>query len=179
MADKAISHSLASFSFSKDASFTFDDSTFYQENTQTAWAEGLIEEDMNSEASHGASAAPPGMDDGLQNNLAEDFFTGDQAVDNDYANADDFENDFDDTVTHAHNADAAEQPTGISNVIMPFDPRKPPHQRNLVLAIGTGDHDEDGMLDYFDAGALQNWAGPQHWKIRRIAKRRKSKSCLR
>ncbi|KAG8756037.1 hypothetical protein FRC14_003419 [Serendipita sp. 396] len=50
-----------------------------------------------------------------------------------------------------------------------FDPRKPPDQRELVMAMN-----QDGgasMLDYFDSNVTRNWAGPEHWKLRKVIRK--------
>ena len=52
-----------------------------------------------------------------------------------------------------------------------FDPRRAPNERALVMAMTDADG-EDGMLDYFDQSVLKNWAGPQHWKLRKTVRRR-------
>jgi condensin complex subunit 2 len=51
----------------------------------------------------------------------------------------------------------------------PFDPRKAPNERDLVLAM-TEEGEE--MLDYFDATFMKNWAGPEHWKLKRVVRKR-------
>ncbi|ORX34460.1 condensin complex subunit 2/barren [Kockovaella imperatae] len=51
----------------------------------------------------------------------------------------------------------------------PFDPRRQ-GQGELVMAL-MGDGDEEGMFDYFDKGFGKAWAGAEHWKLRRVAKR--------
>ena len=53
---------------------------------------------------------------------------------------------------------------------MPFDPRRVPGERERVMAI----NDEEGMMDYFDPTYLKNWAGPEHWKLRKVVRRRES-----
>ena len=53
----------------------------------------------------------------------------------------------------------------------PFDPRKAPNERDLVMAM----MDAEGggmMMDYFDRGMLKNWAGPEHWKLRKVVRKR-------
>ena len=35
-------------------------------------------------------------------------------------------------------------------------------------------NDEEGMMDYFDPTYLKNWAGPEHWKLRKVVRRRES-----
>ncbi|KAG8946082.1 hypothetical protein FRC04_012060 [Tulasnella sp. 424] len=93
------------------------------------------------------------MDDGP----AEDFFTGDQAIP-------------DDPVNYA--AANAEEGEGIRTVplgpVENFDPRRAPNERDLVMAMAE---DGEEMLDYFDTAVMKNWAGPQHWKLRRVAKK--------
>lgn len=51
---------------------------------------------------------------------------------------------------------------------VPFDPTKSTGSNGLVMAMDDG---EAMMLDYFDQGFLKNWAGPEHWKLRRAIKR--------
>ncbi|CAG8645366.1 7975_t:CDS:10, partial [Ambispora leptoticha] len=40
-------------------------------------------------------------------------------------------------------------------------------QRELVMAMTTNQNE---MFSYFDSAFLRNWAGPEHWKMKRIAK---------
>ena len=51
---------------------------------------------------------------------------------------------------------------------IPFDPSKSTGPNGLVMAKDDG---EAMMLDYFDQGFLKNWAGPEHWKLRRAVRR--------
>ncbi|KAJ9124244.1 hypothetical protein QFC22_001043 [Naganishia vaughanmartiniae] len=51
---------------------------------------------------------------------------------------------------------------------VPFDPSRSTGPSGLVMAMDDGD---TMMLDYFDQGFLKNWAGPEHWKVRRAVKR--------
>lgn len=67
--------------------------------------------------------------------------------------------------------DADADPT--SGTLAPFDPRQHPAERDLVMAMqgAQAEAGEDGagaMFDYFDQRMLKNWAGPEHWKMRRI-----------
>lgn len=55
----------------------------------------------------------------------------------------------------------------------PFDPRRAPNERNLVMALNM-DEDQNEMLNYFDSKFMKNWAGPEHWKLRRAIKKRES-----
>ncbi|EFR01850.1 condensin complex component cnd2 [Nannizzia gypsea CBS 118893] len=38
----------------------------------------------------------------------------------------------------------------------------------LSLSHGNGMHDHDNILSYFDNALRKDWAGPEHWKIRRM-----------
>lgn len=53
---------------------------------------------------------------------------------------------------------------------MPFDGRR--QGGELVMAL-MGDGDGDGMFDYFDKGFAQNWAGAEHWKLRKVTRKGK------
>lgn len=48
--------------------------------------------------------------------------------------------------------------------VEPFDPRRMADERDLVMSM---DGEGDGMFAYFDAKLGKNWAGPEHWKMRR------------
>jgi condensin complex subunit 2 len=50
----------------------------------------------------------------------------------------------------------------------PFDPRR--QGGELVMAL-AGTADEDGMFDYFDKGFGKNWAGAEHWKLRKVSRK--------
>lgn len=100
----------------------------------------------------------------------EDFFTGADAVNDDFC-ADHFGDDND---NHSNggsamgDANAGEQ--GRPAPFVPFDPRRMPNDRDLVLAMADGD---GGTLDYFDQNVLKNWAGPEHWKLRKVIRKRR------
>ncbi len=51
--------------------------------------------------------------------------------------------------------------------------RNPANGDRMFVGL-AGDHDDaDGMmLDYFDQGFMRNWAGPEHWKLRRVTRKR-------
>ncbi|GAA5924910.1 hypothetical protein JCM1841_005365 [Sporobolomyces salmonicolor] len=49
-----------------------------------------------------------------------------------------------------------------------FDPRRMPGERDLVMSMGE-DGGGDRLFDYFDTKLMKNWAGPEHWKMRRSA----------
>ncbi|KZT27835.1 barren [Neolentinus lepideus HHB14362 ss-1] len=165
--DKAISHSLAGFSFSVDA-FAFDDSAFLKSDNRTTHAHGAADDnddDHHDSGSSGGFDVP--MDMGGPGE--EDFFQGDQAVGDDYVGdipQDDFASGGDDnSISAESNQGAPMQPGGF----VPFDPRRAPNERDLIMAMT--DADGDGMMDYFDQAFLKNWAGPEHWKLRKIVRK--------
>ncbi|KAI0031273.1 condensin complex subunit 2/barren, partial [Vararia minispora EC-137] len=47
-----------------------------------------------------------------------------------------------------------------------FDPRRIPSERELVIGDANG-----GMMEYFDQAFKRNWAGPEHWKLKRVIRR--------
>ncbi|KAF8998536.1 condensin complex subunit 2/barren [Cyathus striatus] len=160
---KAISHSLDGFSFAKDA-FSFDES-LYADNTHR-------NDDSDDEDNE------PGADFDFNSNDAgaapEDYFVGADAVGEDYAG--DFGGgDFGgggggDEFGSGEGGSAGPSREGEEGRgFVPFDPRRAPNDRNLVMAMA--DTDETGGLDYFDQTFLKNWAGPEHWKLRKIIRR--------
>lgn len=54
---------------------------------------------------------------------------------------------------------------------MPFDGRR--NAGDLVMALAGGD-DGEGMFDYFDKGFGKNWAGAEHWKLRKVTRKGRS-----
>jgi condensin complex subunit 2 len=97
----------------------------------------------------------------------EDFFVGDQAVQDDYG-GDDFggpDQGMDGAQGDAFGAAQGNEPGAMPNgAFEPFDPRRMPNERDLVMAMTDADG-EGGMMDYFDQNFLKNWAGPEHWKL--------------
>jgi len=157
---KQIAPSLDGFSFSKDG-FSFDDSMFLPNNSHRNLDLGDDDDDDNGDDFNmGGGDLPP----------VEDFFTGADAVNDDFG-ADHFAGDDDNqsnggfAIGEAH---AGEQ-EGRPGPFVPFDPRRMPNNRDLVLAMADGD---GGTLDYFDQNVLKNWAGPEHWKLRKVIRRR-------
>ncbi|KZV96402.1 barren [Exidia glandulosa HHB12029] len=171
--DLAISHSLESFSFDKDLAATYD-ATYMNET---------FRDDMHSNADDdddgfgdatfrldGDGSAP--MDVGADGSAAppvEDFFSGDQAVP-DY---DDFMPPMDDgSFEGDHSGEGGETTAtagaSASSGFGSFNPSQIPNERDFTMALTEGD---EGMMDYFDSGFLKNWAGPEHWKVRRVFRR--------
>ncbi|KAF8199101.1 condensin complex subunit 2/barren [Pholiota molesta] len=160
--DKAISHSLADFKFSKDA-FIADDITFFQDNTRH---QINVDDDDDDDGTFGMN-----MDTG-DGPPVEDFFSGADAIGDDFGGdmmgGDDFGGD------NASNNGSVpgEGEVGRPGPFVPFDPRRLPNERDMVLAM-TND-DGEGALDYFDQNFLKNWAGPEHWKLRKNIRKGKS-----
>ncbi|KAH7929129.1 barren [Leucogyrophana mollusca] len=167
--DKAISHSLAAFSFAKD-SFTFDDTTFFRDDTKR---EDNDDEDDGNDPfmDFGGNDVPM---DGGEAPAEEDFFQGDQAAGDEYGGGGDDYGGEDNYGGGGENASVgaeAEQhgPTR-PGVFVPFDPRRAPNERDLIMAMTDADG-ENGMMGYFDQNFLKNWAGPEHWKLRKVVRK--------
>lgn len=157
---KAISHSLADFSFAKD-SFTFDDTTFFEDNSRH---DGDNDSDAGGHDMAMDHSAPP---------MEEDFFVGADAVGDDYGGGDlggggEYGGD---NQSNGSVGPPGEGEGGRPGPFVPFDPRRIPNERDLVLAMTDADA-EGGALDYFDQTFMKNWAGPEHWKLRKVIRRR-------
>lgn len=152
--DKAICHSLADFSFAKGA-FAFDESLFARDDSRDD------DDDDNGDLGNDFGGAPMDMDA-----PAEDFFQGDQAVGDDFGGPDVGYGGED----YGEENVSAEGGGGRPGGFVPFDPRRVPNEREIVMAMTQGG--EDGMLDYFDQNFLKNWAGPEHWKLRKVVRKR-------
>ncbi|KAH8093297.1 condensin complex subunit 2/barren [Cristinia sonorae] len=162
--NKAISHSLQSFSFSKD-SFAFDETTMFRDNGH----------DDNDDDDNEPAPFEPGPDFGAPMDVdgeadapppAEDFFIGDQAAGDDYYEGPD------DFAGHDQgSADPEGEQPGRPAPLVPFDPRRGPNERDLILAMTDADQEGGMMMDYFDQTFVKNWAGPEHWKLRKVVRR--------
>lgn len=163
--DKAICHSLEGFSFSKDA-FSFDQTNFFR----NAPSYEQDDEDENEPAGFNDGAdIPMDMDGfGAEGPAVEDFFVGDQAVNDDYVNDDPASPS---VGSEGGMADEAREHGGGGGAFAPFDARKAPNERDLVMAM-TDAEGGGMMMDYFDRGMLKNWAGPEHWKLRKVVRKR-------
>nr|GAT42949.1 predicted protein [Mycena chlorophos] len=158
--DKEISHSLADFSFSKP--FVTEDTTFFQDNTQHF---DTVDDDEDE-----ASPAEFHMDvDGEGPPPVEDFFMADDGPQDDFGGdmmgGDDFGAG---PASNGSGLSAEHGPGGRAGTV-PFDPRRPPNELVMAMTDGTGD---GGMMDLFDKNFSKNWAGPEHWKMRRVMVRK-------
>jgi condensin complex subunit 2 len=166
--NKAISHSLSSFSFSKDA-FAFDETTFFRDDSGHQLDDNDDNELGMADAGVGGEFS---MDVDNGGPPVEDFFVGEQAVGDDFGGGpgDDMgQDDFGDGEDGPVGPGADQQ--GPRGAFVGFDPRRAPNERDLVLAMTDADGD-GGMMDYFDQNFLKNWAGPEHWKLRKVVRRR-------
>lgn len=165
--DKAISHSLAAFSFAKDSNRTFDDS-LYRDDTVDVEVGDENDNDPGF-GDYGANDAPMDVDG---DRGGQDFFKGDQAVDDDYDGGDAFGGDYGGGEHGSVSAEGDQQhvvrPGGA---FVPFDPRRAPNEPDRVIAITDGDG-ENAMMGYFDKNLMKNWAGPEHWKLRKVVRKR-------
>jgi condensin complex subunit 2 len=150
-----ISVTLADFKFSSDAKSAFDISLLMQSRDDED------DEHVNGNAEDGAPAGEAG----------QDFFGGDDAgMDNDFPASGDFYHGGDDDNDAGDMGDGdLEMGMGMGpgplGPVEPFDPRRQNNGSGLVMSMDDG---EGLMLDYFDQGYLKNWAGPEHWKLRRV-----------
>ena len=58
-------------------------------------------------------------------------------------------------------------------VVQRYDPRMAPDQREVVIGMAgvEGEDDRQQVFSYFDTALAKNWAGPEHWKMRRTIRR--------
>ncbi|KAF8196737.1 condensin complex subunit 2/barren [Mycena galopus ATCC 62051] len=168
--EKEIAPSLADFSFLGAARGGADDTTFFQDNTQH-----FDNEDDDDDNDAGPADYSMNVDDqGAP--AAEDFFVGAEAVNEDYGG--DFGGGDDYGGSNGSNGSglADEQgaggggggPRGPGGMI-PFDPRQPPNE--LIMAMTNAEGEPGGMMEYFDKAFSKNWAGPEHWKMRKPIRR--------
>ena len=155
--NRNISVTLADFKFSADAKSAFDVSLFMQSR-----------DDDDDEQLPSPGGNPTG-DSGAP---GQDFF-GDEDLGNDFGGGGDgyFGGGGGDEDNDAEFGDEAGMGMGVgggSGGFGPaeaFDPRKQSNGSGLFVSMDDG---QGMMLDHFDEGYLKNWAGPEHWKLRRV-----------
>ncbi|KAJ4473685.1 condensin complex subunit 2/barren [Lentinula aciculospora] len=150
---KVISQELSDFSFTQNPSMN-DDTTFFQDD---AIVDNIDDDDDDFGAMMVDGDPPP----------VEDFFVGDDAVGDDYGVGRMGGDDLGDG--NSNGSVGPDDVQGGAGPFVPFDPRHAPNQRDLMLAMNT--EDGGGMMDYFDNTFLQNWAGPEHWKMKKPFRR--------
>lgn len=155
---KEITHSLAEFAFAKGP-INLNDIT-YLNNVRL----DNDDDDENNDEIFGTN-----MDAGADEPSVEDFFVGADAINDDYGGGDEYGGE-----NGSNNGsvgpigDVEQAPSGPIGIV-PFDPRYQPNTRELTLAMNP----DGGAFDYFDPNLLKNWAGPEHWKLRKNIRKRK------
>lgn len=171
--DKAIAPSLEGFSFSKDSA-SFDHSNLISSKFATELDD---DDDLGAGPDFGVANVPMDVDGETGTGQdVQDFFVGDQAVGDDFGYDPGFDGGMDDgSHTGGEGGDVNESDEAQGPRVggfEPFDPRRAPNERDLLLAM-TEPGANGSSLDYFDQTFLKNWAGPEHWKIRKVIRRRK------
>lgn len=153
-----ISVTLADFKFSADATNSFAILSSLESRDDEIDEPGL--EDV-------PNAAPGGGD-----NATEDFFQDDddyvgfdpnEGGGGGFFGGDDNDANFDDRM-----GDNGTGPGFGFGPAEPFDPSSDSNGAGLVMSMG-GDGD-GALLEQIDQSLLKNWAGPEHWKLRRVRK---------
>lgn len=132
------------------------------------------DDDDNEPLAHNSNESPMDVDQGaaFEGGAAEDFFTGDQAAGDEYGGYD-----HEDPESYGQQGpDTSEnhvEESGQSRIgpYEPFDPSRMPSERDIIMAM-TEAGANGSSLDYFDQTFLKNWAGPEHWKLRKVVRRR-------
>lgn len=154
---------------------SFDDLTFMEPNIPDM--DETEDEDETWDGDRTVIAAPEAIAPELPQEEI-DFFTGDQAVGDEFGGGFDDMGGMDHGVDHGMDPgteDGSPAPEGgrpsehDSRTTDAFDPRRPPNEKDLVMAMA--DEDGSGMMDYFDQTFLKNWAGPEHWKLRKVVRK--------
>ena len=109
----------------------------------------------------------------------QDFFASDQANQDGYTGGGDYGGDDDlggDGENGSVGADADQHIDGDMSgagrgTFVPFDPTRGPNERELLMAMMDPEAD-GGTMDYFNKNVLKNWAGPEHWKLRKVIRKR-------
>ena len=173
IAEKSVMSSrLADFKFSSDPAnndYSIDGAFRNQEeemdSADEAEFQDPIQMDVAGDYGDGGDSAEPLPAPGG----TEDFFSGDQAIE-------DYPLDFGGS---GHDQGGEDGEMGEEEMearggapLALFDPRCAPKPTELVMAMADGGGQD--MLDYFDASVTKNWAGPEHWKMRKVIRKGQS-----
>ena len=186
---KSIAPSLRDFSFSgNNFSFDEDHNSMYRDDTLAYTQEDFDDDDdagvndpIGYTQENVGDGAPFGGDDAQDPAPVQDFFGSDQGNqdgytgDGDYGGDDDFGGDGENGSVGAdadHQVDGG-MPGPGRGTFVPFDPARGPSERDLIMAMMDPEA-EGGTMDYFDKNVLKNWAGPEHWKLRKGIRKRES-----
>jgi len=157
-----ISESLDDFSFSNAPKAT-EDSSFFVDNT-------TVDDAFDDDDESGGGGNFDMDVDPVADGPAEDFFAGDEATGDGTPAADYYDQ------RSSSSVGPAGEEGGDGTGFGPFDPREIPDDR--VLAVGEDSGEGAAVTDNFDKHFNQNWAGPQHWKLRRVWKGRECCSVI-
>ena len=172
IAEKSIMSSrLADFKFSSDPANNdysvdgaFRNRGEDMDSADEAEFQDPIQADMAGDYGDGGGGAGPLSAPGG----TEDFFSGDQAIEDHPL---DFGGDGYDQGGEDGEMGEEGMEARAGAPLAPFNPRHAPNPTELVMAMAnTGGQD---MLDYFDASVIKNWAGPEHWKMRKVIRKGK------
>jgi condensin complex subunit 2 len=154
---KTISQSLSEFSF--DPSAIGNDIPLY-DSAQASYDD----DDEENAGEFNAGGADGGE--------AQDFFDNDDGGVDDFVGGDMGGGDsYGDHYSNGSAGPSEGGPSEVTGPMVPFDPRQSNGERELTM--GPMDESGGGLMDYFDKN-LTNWAGPNHWKVRRPTRRGKS-----
>jgi condensin complex subunit 2 len=169
--EKAIAPSLQNFSF--EGNEPAPEVSLYRDNSHAVSDDDDDDGDDGGVSGFSAAAQDDfAMDvDGGAPPAEEDFFGGDSGAHNDFAGTPSgFGGDDGDAGSDIVQANHAGPGHAIRpGRLEPFDPRRAPNERDIVINGNAN----GGMMEYFDQTFKKNWAGPEHWKLRRVVRRRK------
>ena len=172
ISQRFISPSLQDFSFG-DREVSFDDLTFMGPIVPSIGDD--VDDDDNWEADRTITGPEAEMNVDQPHQVEVDFFTGDQAVGDDFGGGDfgmveDMGLGMDqDTVVGSPAPEEGHPSQDDTGIAEPFNSRRMPNEKELVMAMT--EEDGSGMMDYFDQTFLKNWAGPEHWKLRKVVRK--------
>jgi condensin complex subunit 2 len=164
LSQRTICPTFASFRFAPDDTTPFSALSFEHAPGNDGYSDPAYDDSMGG---------MPAFDDMPEGDEGEDFF----GAGNDYAGGDDGDDIFAaplDVRQGSHDADDDDELAAIAHD-QPRGSAAAPSQRDLALAfvgVGAAQDEEaeggaDGMFDYFDQHLVKNWAGPEHWKMRK------------
>ena len=116
----------------------------------------------------------PEADAPMQDGPPQDFFADEAGAPMNFDGGDYFDDEAGDAMDIDGGEEGEEQQANFarrpaSGNPEPFDPSRGPNERELVMVMAGANGEQEGHFDYFDAAFTKNWAGPEHWKMRRPA----------
>ena len=184
LADMAICPSLSAFKFSADPTL-LDMSLFNRTHLEASTSSSSHNFDVAKGVQGGIDGPMNVLDDLTYSNAAiaggtQDFFDDpgnydDQGNDDGMGGAgfdmggggslDGFSGEED------HPSDSEEAGNANLGAMQRFDPRVAENQREVVIGMGGSEEGDKKVFSYFDNALSKNWAGPEHWKMRRTIRR--------